>query len=289
MNSTADRISAVLLLVIALVSLSARFRLIEESLPYCRHGDEMLWVTRANKILQTGDLNPHRFTKPGAHVYFMTAGLALGFVRASANLEVEELEELGTKVCTTFPVPEAIQVAKNMYALVSVLAMVLAGVLARRLSGIPATLFLAPLFITASSSYLLYSWSYMNTNVLGGFAILATIAYPLCARDGVKSQRKALLVGALAGLTIATKYNLFLILIPACLYFVLYHRDRWLSHSFLVVGVAILTFLAITPYALLDVHAFVRDVGAEAYHYAYGHADLSKHTFEPGWPMFREY
>jgi len=278
-----------LLIVVALASVAVRFAFIEGSLPYARHGDEAIWGTRALKILQSGDLNPHRFTKPGAHIYFMTAGLALGFVRAAAHGEVQELGTMGSKLCFEYAVPRAAGVAKGMYAVVSVLAMVLAGVLAGRLSGVPATLWLAPLFVAVSRSYLYFSWWYMNTNVLGAFGILATVAYPFCARAGVATQRKALLLGVLCGLTIATKYNLFLILVPACLYFVLYHRDRWLSHGLLVVAVAMLTFFVVTPYALLDVDTFVRHVGQEAYHYASGHFDGSTATFEPGWPMFLEY
>lgn len=289
MRLPSNRLYVALLLIVALAAGAARFALIDDSLPYCRHGDESMWATRALTILQTGDLNPHRFTKPGAHVYFMTAGFALGFVRAAANLDVDMLQKLGSEVCTTYEVPEAAKVAKQLYAIVSVLAMIVAGALAARISGVGATLFLAPLFIAVSGSYLYYSWSYMNTNVLGAFAIISTVAYPYLRRDDVPTQRQALILGALCGLTLATKYNLFLIFLPAFTYFVLYHADRWLSHCLLVVGIALVTFFAITPYALLDVPAFVGDVGREAYHYAYGHFDLSKHTFEPGWPIFEQY
>lgn len=289
MRFPSNRLYVVLLLVVALAAGAARFALIDDSLPYCRQGDESMWATRALTILQTGDLNPHRFTKPGAHVYFMTAGFALGFVRAAAHLEVDTLQKLGSEVCTSYEVPEAAKVAKQLYAIVSVLAMIIAGALAVQISGVGAALFLTPLLIAVSGSYLYYSWSYMNTNVLGAFAIIATVAYPYLRRDDVPTQRQALVLGALCGLTLATKYNLFLIFLPAFTYFVLYHADRWLSHCLLVVGIALLTFFAITPYALLDVPAFVGDVGSEAYHYAYGHFDLSKHTFEPGWPMFEQY
>lgn len=289
MRSASSRVCVALLIVVALAALSARFALIDDSLPYCRHGDESTWADRALTILQTGDLNPHRFTKPGAHVYFMTAGFALGFVRAAANLEVDSLPKIGREVCTTYPVPEVAKVAKQLYALVSVLAMVVAGFLARRLIGADVALVLAPLFVAVSGSYLYYSWFYMNTNVLGAFTILSVVAYPFLRRDGVSSQREAVLLGILCGLTLATKYNLFLIFLPAFTYFVLYHSDRWLSHCLVAVGAGLLTFFVVTPYALLDVPQFLGDVGREAYHYAYGHFDGSKHTFEPGWPMFEQY
>lgn len=282
-------VSILLLVVIALGMTAVRFAFIEGSLPYVRHGDEMMWASRSLGILQSGDLNPHRFTKGGAHVYFMTAGLALGFVRAAANVEVDKLQKMGSEVCFEYKVPRAAGVAKKMYALVSVLAVVLAGVLAFRLTGQSAALWLAPLFVCVSENYLYYSWWYMNTNVLGAFGIIATVAYPFLAREGVSTQRKALVLGTLSGFTIATKYNFFLILLPACAYFILHYRERALSHCLLVVGAAIVTFVALTPYAILDIHTFVAHVGREAFHYANGHFDGSTQTFEPGWEMFQQY
>ena len=287
--SWARIVSLLLLTVVALASLHVRFDRIDDSLPYSSHSDEKVWATRALTILQTGDLNPHRFTKPSAHVYFMTAGFALGFVRAAASLEAEELTELGTEVCTVYAVPEAAGVAKKLYALVSVLALVLAGFLSRRLTENEAALVVAPLFVALSPGYLHFSWTYMNTNVLGAFALLATVSYPFLRRDGVATQLQAVVLGALAGLALATKYNLFVIFVSPLAYFALYHRDRFLSHGLLVVGVALATFFLCTPYALLDVPAFLSDVGREAYHYAYGHFDRSRYTFEPGWEMFQQY
>lgn len=288
----------------------ARMGLADQAGPYCRHLDEHLWTKQAIRILKTGDLNPHRFTKPSVMVYLDTASFALGYLKIGMSGEnlppLEELREGGYPYYTN---PKVVRMARQVYALLSLGALAMAALLARHLMkkldeaapprseaqaargeawvSRPDAVGLSAFGVgLLSEFYLRYSHLYLGVDILGCFFALLAISYFVMAPATTRPPTFAIVAGILGGLCLGTKYNLYPIVAPALLAIAFRHRDRLLSSSvlfFLALGV---TFLVTTPYALLDLPSFVSSAAAEARHYARGH---SGHDTTPGLSTFLDY
>jgi hypothetical protein len=277
------------MLLVLVGAFAVRVRNIEASLPYCRHVDESTWVKIALNMLRTGDLNPHRFRKPSLPVYVMAAGFSVGYLDARVRGEVHKVADLGTTSEPFYAVPRAALPPKLLFALASVLALGLAGFTGASLVGRPAMLWLTPLIGSLSSTYLRMSWSYMTVDVIGALFVWATLAYLARARARGVSLTKGhgwlarfSMLGVLSGLAVGSKYNLFPILVPGVLWFVLIERERWFRHAVLLGALAVVVFFATTPFALVTPGQFIADVLREMHHYATGHGGRS---IAPGLPM----
>jgi hypothetical protein len=275
--------------LVLVVSLGLRFRAIGESLPYCNHIDEDTWSRISFRMLQTGDLNPHRFRKPSFPVYLMAGGFSVGLARAMITGEASGASDLGDVAMPYYRLPTVSFEPKALFATFSVVALGLAGVVGSLTFQKPILLWLVPLLASVSPTYYRLSWAYMNVDVVGAFFALATVAYLVVehARDTAQARPvntvpRALVAGVLAGLTIGSKYNLFPILLPCVLWFFFFDRAHALLASGLVAAAAAVAFLLTTPYAVLDYRAFLADVGKEVNHYATGHFGR---TYPPGFAM----
>lgn len=281
-----------ILLFVLAFGLGVRVRNIEAVSPYCGHVDEKTWMEIAWRMMRDGDLNPHRFTKPSLPVYVMTLGSSLGLFSAAANGEVTAAKDLGEKVYPFYTVPRAALVPKQIFALFSVLALGLLGVVARLLTGRDAALWLSPLLGSLSAFYLDLSWSYMNVDILGAFFVWATVTQLLLwvrrrrRNGGVESNADVLIAGVLAGATIGCKYNLFLILLPCLLTVAMGPRERVVARCALLLSASAAVFILTTPYALLDYGTFLSHAAREVRHYATGHRDT---VIGAGFPMFAHY
>jgi hypothetical protein len=90
----------------------------------------------------------------------------------------------------------------------------------------------------------------------------------------------------LSGLTVGCKYNLFPVLLPGALWFLLFDRRHWFLRVTLFGLVAVVTFFLTTPYALVVPREFLGALRAEAHHYATGHLGR---TVPRGLPMLWTY
>ena len=265
-------VSVTLMALVLSVAMLVRNHLIDLTLPYCRHADEQHWASRAIKIIETGDWNPHRFTKPSLQVYTIAGAMMVGLMRSAGQGLTHADEALdprgGYPFYTNIQGPRT---ARQVFAFASVAALGLASSVFYRLFRSPLVLFLGPLLALISAKYLSYSWNYLNVDILGVFFAMATVAQLFLSRRGYNPANKAAIAGLLCGLTLGTKYSLFPIIVPCVLYYYLFHRDRWISHSFLILGVMVLSFLVTTPYAIFDLPLFVKQVTYEVHHYATGH------------------
>jgi hypothetical protein len=284
------------LVLVLVAAMGVRAADVRASLPYPRHLDETTWANIALRILRTGDWNPHRFRKPSLPVYLMVGGFSVGLVRAELAGEATSARDLGTSASNYYLVPSSAEIPKDLFALASVLALGLAGVIGYRMTKEPAVLWLTPLLASASASFYRFSWSYMNVDIIGAFFALLTVAY--LVKQAVREvpegserggYRVAVTSGILAGLTVGSKYNLFPVLVPCVLWFFFYDRRSFISFVLrcTVVGAtSFATFLATTPYAVLDFRSFYFDLMKEAHHYATGHPGA---TVKAGLPMFATY
>lgn len=282
-----------------------RVRLIDATLPYCQHVDEHLWTERAIHILRSGDLNPHRFTKPSVMVYLTAAGVALGIIKA--GMSGKPIPNPGRWTEGGYPyytMPEAIRVPRLMLAGLSIATMCIAALVACAIyrawlarntetvdvrSARASTAWVAfgtILVLALSPAFLRLSWLYINVDVIGCFFSMCTIAYLSLHRRGTSPLVVSLTTGVLVGLCIGTKYNLYPIFIPAFLMVAFEYRARWLSSTLIIVLSAAVTFILTTPYALLDLPAFVWAAAKQAQHYSSGVKSI---RYRPGLDMFFQY
>lgn len=269
-------------------ALTARVALIDDALPYCRHVDERTWTKRATVILQTSDLNPHRFNKPSMMVYLNTFGLALGLVRAGSHGDPAHAPAaLSSK--QDFPYyssPTAIATLRYLYALLSVATMALAAACVRRMTANDLAALVSLPLMMSSAFYLNYSWHYLNVDLLGCFFAFSAIYYAISRGSTSDPRLEACICGLLGGLTLGTKYNLFWIAVPLLLRIVSSSPRRWPGLTMLFFVCMGATFVLTTPYAVLDVEAFTQAAAGEAFHYATGH---KQQVWESGVPMLLKY
>ena len=267
------------------VSFFARVNYFERELPYCQHVDENTWTTRSFAMLEDSDLNPHRFTKPSVMVYLNTAGLALGLIRTGAHRHHEfRPSSLGKSAYPYYRSPIAIETVRYIYALLSVLAMAMAALCVLRVTKSRGVALLALLFMAGSGEYFRYSYQYLNVDILGVFFAMTAISYALLRAPMTSPAAATVICGLLAGFTLGTKYNLFWIAVPM-LVAISSVRRLLLERVVLFFVVMLLGFVITTPYALLDMRAFVHDAAGEAY-YASGHRN---NTEAAGILMFSRY
>lgn len=264
-----------------------RSNMIDASVPYCMGNDEAHWTKSAMNMLRTGEWNPHRFTKPSVQVYLARFGLSLGVLRSDPEgQEVDSPRELEGDAYPFYRQLMPILTARQLFAWVSMGALALGAFLVQRLTGSRVATGVALLLATLSPYYFWMSWSYVNADIVGVFFAIATIAYLVVKAGGDHPYRFAAIAGVLCGLTVGSKYNLFPVLLPATVALFLFHRRQWVPATLLLGTCSVVTFLATTPYAVLDYPAFMHSLKFEAHHYATGHRGR---TFGAGIPMFTAY
>ena len=285
-KSRAPRSSVAFWALIVTAALFGRVRLIDGSMPYPSHLDEEQLAEPAANILRTGDWNPHQFEYPTLPLYLIAAGFAAGYLHAAATERVKRVEDIGSVSFPYYTHRRVVRPARILFAGLSVIAIGLSGVIGYRLIGNSSLLWLIPLLLTASGTFLQLSCGYLNVDIVGATFVTALLAFlmePWQERDAV---RRCVIAGGLCGLALASKYNLFTALLPGALAIVLGSSSGRLGRVALLVAVAVATFLVAVPYAILDVHTFLNGAGGAAHHYAFGHPAFSA---APGWPQLSYY
>lgn len=286
-------------------SMLLRVALIDASLPYCQHVDEHTWTERAIVMLKTGDLNPHRFTKPSVMVYLTTAGLSLGVIKAGmAGHHIANAGRWENGGYPFYTMPEAVRVPRLLFAGFSIAAMCVTALIVCRIyrqwltvqlpnatpTAVRARLawaaFATLLLLASSPEFLRLSWHYINVDIIGCFFLLCTVAYVLHRPKSSSPGVVAVITGVLVGLCLGSKYNLYPIFLPALLMVALDYRRQWLSSTLLIVLTACLTFLITTPYALLDLPSFTWAAAKQAKHYS---TVVKAVHYKPGWETFYQY
>ncbi len=268
----ARRLSIVAILVLCGLLLWIRFSHIGGTLPYPYHVDEGAVIGPAQSMLSTGNLHPGTFNYPSFPKYLASLGLAGGFLRSARDGETRDVTRLGSVGYPYYTTPGAVAGAKQLFALLSVIALGVTGAMAWSLAPNAATVWVAPLVLMGSSLFFRHSWVYLNVDIVGTcFAVLA-VASALSATANPSGARSAVIPGICAGLAAASKYTLGLVLIPVVLGIWLHQRsDRRLMSSVVAVGTSLLAFVAVVPYSVIDYPAFLNGLAFEAQHYRSGH------------------
>jgi len=277
--------SSWLLVGLIIVGLGVRLWGIGWGLPYLYHPDEPLGVWVSLGMLKTGDLNPHFFgygsvffyLQALAYVGYFLVGQVMGLFQAP--MDIPDIQKVALGVGRSF-MPSQIVAGRLVSVLLGGLCIVLAYYLGQRLVSRQAGV-LAAAFVALSPSLTLHS-QLITPNILATLSILLELAALVRIRSDSKWLDYAL-VGVAFGLAVASKYNTALLIIPmAVTYGLARGRLIWRTPGvYISLVVAGLTFLLVTPYALLDTTKFVEDTLFHLRYYSEAsHAGMEGNSLE---------
>lgn len=267
--------------VVLSFSLAARLRDIAASVPYCGHPDEGTLSVVALRMLRERDTNPRRFNYPSLPVYLLAGGFWIGFHRVDARPEDAE----ATRRTDPYHLlnPAILAVPKWIFTGFSLAGLALLGALAMMSGNRQSLLWLTPAVAGVSNTYFLFSWWYLNVDIIGTCFVLASLTWlarVLSQLPRPLTHRDVAIGAVLAGLAVGSKYNLFPTLFPWFVAILVYDRKRWFSQFALLGSVSVLAFLVTTPFAIFDHATFIKNVLREMHHYANGHEGQPKSRWE---------
>ncbi len=252
-----------------------RFRGLSQNLPYLDNPDEPTLTNAAIKMLQTGDLNPHFFRWPSLPFYLQLAVSVpqfLGDVGRGVYSDLNGISPAGFVLA-----------GRTLVAGLGVATVWVTYLLGRTLYG-PGVGLLAALILAVLPLHSEHS-HYLTPDVtVTFFATLTLLFAAWLYRTG--QRRWYLWAGVVAGLTLGSKYNVGIVLLTVVLAHFLTPRERrgrplWLGAS---VGLALLTFLATTPFALFDSLGFLNELTFQIRHYTItGHGGADE---GPSWSAY---
>lgn len=272
-----------LLAGIALLALSLRIWGIGTGLPYLYHPDEAGKVCIAQRMLKTGDLNPHYFRKPGLFIYlnalayvpYYLTGRLLGIFQQPNDVPYPNVIAMAvgkTSMSTTFLLGRVLSACFGVGAVAMVY---LAG---RQLAKKGPTGLLAALMMAISPASVLNS-RHIHPDAQVVFFIVLSLWLSLRLLERGKAW-DYVLAGLAAGLAASSKYNGALVLIA--IYAAHHLRCGWKGLTggklYLALGSSAVAFIATNPFALLNLREVLGAVIWEARHYATGHLGMEGNT-----------
>lgn len=279
MGTISTRREYLLLGAVILLALFMRLYGINFGLPLHYHIDETRVMQKVMRIVHTGDLNPRFFHYPSFMIYSLSALTLLYYGIHFIPFAIESV--IGWKLPTLSAFKLAFDADASALYLLSrvslatfgILTVVIVYLLVKRLFSRQAA-FYAALFISIVPLHVIES-HYIKQEVFMTFFMILALYIGV---RGVNSSSRAVpyLVGLTAGIAGSVKYNG---IYAVSIFPMLSRREGKLDfHSFFgknavkVLLVAVLTFLATSPYVLLDFERFIIDFTYEMYHVSkWGH------------------
>lgn len=242
-------------------------------LPNLYHRDEARYVTIPLQILKSGDYNPHFFNYPTLFFYLLSLAYIIYFLFMASRGRIGSLdglvlpEQVLPNVVGRATMPSQFLVGRGFVALTGTLTVALVYWITRRAYGRRAGL-LAGLLLSCSPTHIRNS-HFVAPDVTMIFIVVACFAFCYEAWLGGR-RRYYVLAGLLAGLAASTKYNAYPVFIPLLVADLLRREgEGWISADILLAAVfSAAGFLMGTPYAVLDLPAFLNGLAFEVRHYA---------------------
>lgn len=265
-----------LLIVIILIALLFRMWSIHFGLPYLYHPDEPGYVTIAQDILKTGDLNPHFFNYPSLFFYILTLayipyygiGKLTGIISSLADIPAPIM--LAGAVGKT-ALPATFLLGRILTAAFGAAAVALVFIIGTALTKNSKVSLLSAFLMAISPSHVLHS-HYITPDAYLVFFVLLAFWGSIQVFQYGKTWHYAI-AGVASGLVASTKYNgslIILTLISA--HFLRYGMKGFREYRlYLALAMSGVAFFATTPFALLDHQKFLSDLRYEAHHYSTGH------------------
>ncbi len=266
-----------------LLGLGLRLWGIDFGLPYTTAPDEPTHLSIALRIFRTGDLHPHWLNYPSlmfylnalAYVPYYVIGQALGLLSSPADIPFPEIITTGVGRSS---MPSQFLLGRGLTALFGTGSILLVYCIGRELHPSRLVAVAAALLLAVSPASVYNSHLIRPDTFAVFFALVSVFGALRILRD--PSLANYLLAGAGAGLAVSSKYNMPLIVLPL----IVAHFARWgvagLRRREVYFGLAasVLAFFLTTPFALLDVQTFLRDMGYEVTAQAAGHAGTEGNT-----------
>jgi hypothetical protein len=260
------------LAVVLLGALRVEFANIANTLPYPHHVDEPAVARAGLRVITTGSFRPESFNYPALPKYLTAAGLGVGVIRAARNAEFLTVELIGNVGYPYYDARLPMQTARQLFVLLSALALAMTAVCAWHAFRRPAIILLAPLITLVTPLYFFHSWSYLNVDIVGTCFVMMTLAACFAATWRPSVVNSAIVPGFCAGLATGSKYTLAVAIVPVLLGVWLFVRPgRRIVGTLTAIGALVAAFLLVAPYSVLDLPAFVNDVAYEGFHYATRH------------------
>ena len=259
-----------------LLGLALRLVGIRGAFPYVYHPDEPTDLGIVLRMVHQPSLNPHSFRYPSlffdvvafAETVYVKVGGLIGSVGSAASLHVPEVQTVGNAFIRD---SAALVVARIVTLTASVALIAVAMWMCWLMTHRRAPTFVAG-FLVAVNPILVRNGRWATPDTLAGLtATAAIIGCVLVARD--PSVRNYLIAGVLIGIAISAKYNTAAVVIALLTAHAIAH-ERPTAHLERLVAaglVAMAAFLAVTPFAALDPHTFLRDATYDLRHYHGGH------------------
>ena len=271
-----------LTLLVFVVALLPRIVGLGWGLPYVEHADEPAVVEVAMRMVQQGDWNPGMFLYPSLYFYQLALVIQLHLAWGINQGLYTALADVPSKTYQFTTAPTFYIWARALTALLGSLTMPLLFQVGRRMFGWPVGL-LAAIGLALSSYHIEHS-HFITTDVPTGLWVtLALMGIWGVATSG--QRRDYLLAGIATGLAAGTKYNAGVVGLTLGVATALYladarrvaDRPAWrrlvARHTALLLAagtLALLVFLATTPFAVLDFATFRRDMQINLAHYSSG-------------------
>ena len=289
-------VPALLLLLVLTYSVWLRWPTLNEGNPYFYHEDEAHHYNRLVDMVKRGSLNPEYFHKPSLHFYLRMPAVLLGFWVSKRAGEIRSVKDLRTrdrfglaKYSFSWSHPTVVIFVRAVTLMLVLLTCGLVFVAARLLSiNVPAGI-IAVLFLSASPEIFNYS-GFIGVDVpLMFFSLLASVIALWALRTPTSSA--IWLLGIVSGLAVSCKYNGMPIALLAILVLWSSTRAKKLKLTKLLIVAAligpIVGFFIGSPYILVSMPLFVKQLSYEIWHYAVaGHAG---HSASPGLPQVAHY
>ena len=223
-------------------------------------------------MLKTGDFHPGSFNYPSFPKYLAASAMAVGYVVAAPRLNLQDrvrIQNIGDVSFPFYTAPPVVEKARQLFALLSVVALAASGAVTQRLLRRPGALLLAPLVLALSSYYFSMSWRYMNVDIVG--ACFVTLGMAAILQISPASPRRFAAAPAVcAGLAAGSKYTYGLLILPILIaVWLLVERGRRLEAMVIAAATSGLSFLAVTPYSVIDLPRFLNGLSGERMHYAW--------------------
>jgi hypothetical protein len=245
-----DRWAPLLPVVVLLTAAAVRLPALTAGLPYMTYVDEGHVLHHVSYLLAHRTWEPDTYSYPSLPFY-LVAGTALAWSPVYSLTRgrplVDALSPAPPEYYDLLEPPSLLLLGRLVTLAFSLGAVVLTGLLVRRLAGPAAGLFAA--WLAALVPALVLRSSIVNINPLAAFFTLAALLFAEAARSGERPRRDAVLAGLMAGLAGATKYPAALICLSVGLAVLLAEapwRER-LRRLLLAGGAAVLALLLAMP------------------------------------------
>jgi hypothetical protein len=257
-------------LALLIVAVAVRLPALPAGLPYMSYVDEGHVLHHTLHLLSEHTWDPN-FYFYGSLTYYLVAGAAVVWSPGYAAIHGHPLaDDLSPSPPSYYDILEPVDlvvIGRLVTLVFSLGAVVLTGLLARRLAGPAAGLFAA--WLAALVPALVVRSTIVNVNPLVAFFVLTALFFAEGAREGRHGRRDAILAGAMTGLAAATKYPAVLVCLPVALA-VLLSVAPWkekLRRLLLAGGAAVASLVLTMPAVVLRTAKVLADIQASSQFY----------------------